>query len=169
MLLTCPAPIVVALKGWVVGGMFERALLCDLRIAGQSTRLWLPEVTHGVVTDSGGLARLFQMAGHGVALDMALTARVMGAEEAAGHGIVSRVLPDDEVDDAAMEMAAAIARQPAFTVKMIRRDMARLATRAVQESIEEEALLQAQVYASDDYAEMKRAKAEGREPEYRNR
>jgi len=169
MLLTCPAPIVVALKGWVVGGMFERALLCDLRIAGASTRLWLPEVTHGVVTDSGGLARLFQMAGHGVALDLALTARVMGAEEAAGHGIVSRVLPDDEVDDAAMEMAAAIARQPAFTVKMIRRDMARLATRVVQESIEEEALLQAQVYASDDYAEMKRAKVEGRDPVYRRR
>jgi enoyl-CoA hydratase/carnithine racemase len=66
-------------------------------------------------------------------------------------------------------MAEAIAALPAFTVKLIRRDIARMATHLVQESMEEEALLQAQVYASDDYAEMKRAKAEGRDPVYRRR
>jgi hypothetical protein len=54
-------------------------------------------------------------------------------------------------------------------VKLIRRDVARMATRLVQESMDEEAILQAQVYASDDYAEMKRAKAEGRDPVYRRR
>ena len=169
MLLDCPAPIIVALKGWVVGGMFERALLCDLRIAGASTKLWLPEASHGVVPDSGGVARLFQIAGHGIAADMALTCRVMEAAEAAQHGIVSRVVDDDEVDDVALAMAERIAALPAFTVKMIRRDIARLATGVVRDSISEEALLQAQVYASDDYAEMKRAKAEDRPPTYHQR
>jgi enoyl-CoA hydratase/carnithine racemase len=169
MLLTCPAPIVVALKGWVVGGMFERALLCDLRVAGESTKLWLPEASHGVVPDSGGMARLFQVAGHGVALDMALTCRVMSADEALQHGVVSRLVADDEVDAVALQMADAIAALPAFTVKMIRRDIARMATRLVQESIEEEALLQAQVYESDDYAEMKQAKAQDRTPRYQGR
>jgi enoyl-CoA hydratase/carnithine racemase len=169
MLLNCPVPIVVALKGWVVGGMAERALLCDLRVAGESTKLWLPEARHGVVPDSGGMARLFQIAGHGLALDMALTCRVLEAQEALHHGVVSRVLPDDEIDDVAIAMAEAIAALPAFTVKLIRRDVARMATHLVQESMEEEALLQAQVYASDDYAEMKRAKAEGRDPVYRRR
>lgn len=169
MLLMCPAPIIVSLKGWVVGGMLERALLCDLRVGSESTKLWLPEARHGVVPDSGGMARLFQIAGHGLALDMALTCRVLDADEALRHGIISRVLPDEEVDDAAIEMAEAIAELPAFTVKLIRRDVARMATPLVQQSMEEEAILQAQVYASDDYNEMKRAKAEGRKPVYRRR
>ena len=82
MLFSCPAPIIVSLKGWVIGGMFERALLCDLRIASETAKLWLPELMHGVVPDSGGVARLFQIAGHGLAADMALTGRVMEAGEA---------------------------------------------------------------------------------------
>jgi enoyl-CoA hydratase len=98
MLLDCPVPIICALKGWTIGGMFERALLCDLRLAGESTKLWLSEMEHGVLPDSGGVARLFQIAGHGLAADMALTGRVMGAEEAFNHGIVSRVVPDDRLD-----------------------------------------------------------------------
>ena len=55
----------------------------------------LPEVGHGVIPDTGGVGRLFQMCGHGVAADMVLTGRPMTAEEALGHGIVSRVVPAD--------------------------------------------------------------------------
>ena len=149
--------------------MFERALLCDLRIAGESVRLWLSELQHGVVPDSGGVARLFQIAGHGLATDMALTGRVMGATEALGHGIVSRVVPDDELDTTGLEMAQQIAGLPAFAVKLFRRDLRRMANRLVQDSMEEEAILQAQLYTSDDYAEFKAAKAEGRAPHYHNR
>lgn len=166
---TLPAPIVVALKGWVIGGSFERALLCDLRIAGESARMRLPEVLHGVVPDSGGTARLFQMAGHGLAADLALTGRVMDAQEALRHGVVSRVVADDELDDASLEIAHAIARAPAFTVKMFRRTLARLAHPPVQRAIEEEALTQSLVFASHDYAEMKAARTEEREPRYRGR
>ena len=165
----CPAPIVVALKGWVIGGSFERALLCDLRIAGESARMRLPEVLHGVVPDSGGTARLFQMAGHGLAADLALTGRVMDAQEALRHGVVSRVVPDEKLDETALETARQIARLPAFTVQMFRRTLARLANPQVQRSIEEEALTQSLVFASRDYAEMKAARAEKREPSYRGR
>jgi enoyl-CoA hydratase/carnithine racemase len=166
---TIPAPIVVALKGWVIGGSFERALLCDLRIAGESARMRLPEVIHGVVPDSGGTARLVQMAGHGVAADLALTGRVMDAAEALRHGVVSRVVPDDKLDETALEIAHAIAKAPAFTVKMFRRTLARLADPMVKASIQEEALTQSLVFASWDYREMKAARAEQREPKYRGR
>ncbi len=94
-----PCPILVALKGWVIGGSFERALLCDLRIAGESARMRLPEVMHGVVPDSGGTARLFQMAGHGLAADLALTGRELGAEEALRHGLLLHGLLDDGIRD----------------------------------------------------------------------
>ena len=164
---TLPAPILAALKGWVIGGSFERALLCDLRIAGESARMRLPEVLHGVVPDSGGTARLVQMAGHGLAADLALTGREMGAEEALRHGVVSRVVADEELDETALEIAHQIARAPAFTVKMFRRTLASLANPAVQRSIEREALTQSLVFASHDYAEMKAARAEAREPDYR--
>jgi enoyl-CoA hydratase/carnithine racemase len=166
---TLPCPIVVALKGWVIGGSFERALLCDLRIAAENARMRLPEILHGVVPDTGGTARLFQMAGHGLVADLALTGRVLDAREALAHGIVSRVVPDDELDATCLEVARQIAKAPAFTVKMFRRTLGRLANPPVQRSIEEEAIAQSMVFASRDYAEMKAARAEEREPRYRRR
>jgi len=166
---TVPAPIVVALKGWVIGGSFERALLCDLRIASESAKMMLPEVRHGVVPDSGGTARLFQIAGHGLAADLALTGRVMDAEEALRHGVVSRVVPDDALDETCLGVAREIAAMPAFAVKMFRRTLARMANPLVQASIQEEAITQTLTQASDDYAEMKSARAEERDPVYRAR
>jgi enoyl-CoA hydratase/carnithine racemase len=166
---TLEAPILVALKGWVIGGSFERALLCDLRVAGESARMRLPEILHGVVPDSGGTARLFQMAGHGIAADLALTGRILDADEALRHGIVSRVVPDDQLDATCLEMAHAIAKHSAFAVKMFRRTLARMADPIVKASIQEEAITQTLVQASDDYAEMKAARAEERDPVYRRR
>ena len=166
---TLHAPILAALKGWVIGGSFERALLCDLRIAGESAKFRLPEILHGVVPDSGGTARLFQMAGHGLVADLALTGRVMDAQEALRHGVVSRVVPDDQLDAACLEIAHAIAKAPAFTVQMFRRTLARLADPDVKRSIQEEALTQSLVFQSRDYAEMKAARAEQREPKYKGR
>ena len=169
LFFSMPCPIVVALKGWVIGGSFERALLCDLRIAGESARMRLPEVLHGVVPDSGGTARLFQMAGHGLVADLALTGRVLDAAEALAHGVVSRVVPDEKLDDTCLEVAHAIAKAPAFTVAMFRRTLRRLADPLVRASLQEEALTQSLVFQSRDYAEMKAARAEGREPRYRGR
>ena len=170
MFLTMPCPIICALKGWVIGGAFERALLCDIRIASVGTRMMLPEVVHGVIPDSGGVARLFQMAGHGLAADLALTGRVMTAEEAYGHGVVSRLVADEaELDTVALSMAETIAAAPAFTVKMARRTISSLGRDEVQRSIDEEAVAQSMVFASSDYAEMKAARAADRVPSYRRR
>ncbi len=170
MFLTMPCPIVCALKGWVIGGAFERALLCDLRVATRDARMMLPEVVHGVIPDSGGVARLFQMAGHGLAADLALTGRVLGAEEAHAHGVVSRLVDsEEELDAVTMGMAETIAAAPAFTVKMARRTLFHLGVPEVQRSIADEALQQSMVFASDDYAERKAAAAEERAPRYRRR
>lgn len=168
-LFTLPCPVLVALKGWVIGGSFERALLCDVRVAGESAKMRLPEIQHGVVPDSGGTARLFQMAGPGLVADLALTGRVMSAAEALQHGVVSRVVPDDDLDDTVFGMARAIAATPELTVRMFLRTLRRLANPLVQESLGEEAVAQAMVFGSQDYAEFKAARAEKREPKYRGR
>ncbi len=127
-----------------------------------STRMMLPEIKHGVIPDSGGTARLFQMAGHGLAADLALTGRVMDAEEALRHGVVSRVVADEKLEEVAMEMCREIASHPPFAVKMIRRTLARIAHPLAQRTMQEESMGMTAIYETQDHAEMKAARAEGR-------
>ena len=160
------APIIVAFHGWAMGGSFQRALLCDIRVAADDSRFRLPEVTHGVIPDTGGVGRLFQMCGHGVVSDMVLTGRVMDANEALTHGIVSRVVALDALDDTVMEMAEKIAAAPMITIKMARRVIKHLSEPEVRTSMADEMIFQTFLTRSDDFAEFKAARAEGREPKY---
>ena len=169
LLWTMPVPIVVALKGWVLGGSFERALLCDMRIAGDDARMGLPETGHGVMPDSGGAARIFQMAGHGLAADLALTGRIIDADEALRHGLVSRVVPAAELDDAVMSVAQEIAKRSPLAIKFAVNVIRGLGIDAVRRVMNEEKLGQTAIFASEDYQEFKAARTENREPKFRGR
>ncbi len=160
------APIVVACRGWVMGGSFQRALLCDLRIAAESTRFRLPELTYGVIPDTGGMGVLYEMCGHGVVSDLVLTGRVMGAEEALRHGIVSRVVPDDELDATVREVAEEIATRSFVAVKMAREVIAHLARPQIRTSMADEMIYQTFISRSDDMAELRAARAEDRAPRF---
>lgn len=160
------APVVVAIHGWAIGGSFQRALLCDVRIASPDARFMLPEVGHGVIPDTGGVAVLHDMCGPGLVSDMVLTGRRLSAEEALHHGIVSRVVPREELDDTAREMAERIAAAPAVTVKLARRVISHLSRPALRASMEDELIYQTFLNRSDDFAELRAARAEGREPRY---
>jgi enoyl-CoA hydratase len=158
LLWTIPVPIICALKGWVLGGSFERALLCDMRVASTDVHMALPEVAHGVIPDSGGAARLFQMCGHGVASDLALTGRVIGAEEALRHGIVSRVVEPDELNKEVRAMALQIASRPPLAVKMALQVIRNLGIPEVERSMHEEMIAQTVVMASDEYKAAREAR-----------
>jgi enoyl-CoA hydratase len=160
------APIIVACKGWVMGGSFQRALLCDMRIAAEGARFRLPEVSYGVIPDTGGVAVLYEMCGHGLASDMVLTGRILSAADALAHGIVSRVVPEDELDTVAREMAEQIAATPAVTVKMAREVIKHLAQPQIRASMNDEMIYQTFINRSDDFQEMRRARAEERAPRY---
>jgi enoyl-CoA hydratase/carnithine racemase len=160
------APVVVACKGWVMGGSFQRALLCDLRVAAEGTRFRLPEVGFGVIPDTGGVAVLHQMCGHGLVSDLVLTGRVMAAEEALAHGVVSRVVAPDDLDATAREMAEQIAAAPAVTVKMAREVIRHLSVPQIRASMADEMIYQTFVNRSDDMAELRRARDEDRPPRF---
>ncbi len=160
------APIIVAIQGWAIGGSFQRAMLCDIRIAAEGARFMLPEVGHGVIPDTGGVGRLYQMCGHGVVTDMVLTGRVMDAAEALGHGVVSRIVAPDKLDDTAWEMAEKIAASPAIAVKLARRVVKHLSEPSLLASMEDELFYQTFLNKSDDFAEFRAARAEGRDPHY---
>ncbi len=160
------APIIVAIQGWAIGGSFQRALLCDIRIAAEGARFMLPELAHGVIPDTGGVGRLFQMCGHGVASDMVLTGRALDAREALAYGVVSRVVAPEELDATAREMAEKVAAAPAVTVKMARRVIRHLAEPEIRSSLADEMIFQTFISKSDDMAELRAARAEGREPHF---
>ena len=126
----------------------------------------LPEVGHGVIPDTGGVGRLYQMCGHGIVSDMVLTGRSLNAEEALRYGIVSRVVPNDELDAVAREMAEKIVASPAVTVKMARHVIRHLSEQDVRTSMADELIYQTFINKSDDFAEFRAARAEDRPPRY---
>jgi enoyl-CoA hydratase/carnithine racemase len=160
------APVLVACKGWVMGGSFQRALLCDVRVAAEGTRFRLPEVTYGVIPDTGGVAVLYEMCGPGLVSDMVLTGRIVSAEEALAHGIVSRVVAEADLDATVREMAEQIASSPAITVKMAREVIRHLALPQIRASMTDEMIYQTFISRSDDMAEMRAARADERPPRY---
>ncbi len=165
-MLDIEAPVIVAMKGWSIGASFQRALIADIRIAAEGARMMLPELNHGVIPDTGGMGRLYQICGHGVASDMVLTGRPMGADEAYHHGVVSRVVPEADLDTTAREMAEKIAAAPRVSVKMARKVIRHLSEPTLRSSMEDELIYQTFISRSDDMAEMRAARAEGRTPHY---
>jgi len=99
---------IAAVDGLALGGGLELAMACTLRVAGARAKLGLPEVKLGLIPGAGGTQRLPQLVGRGRALDIMLTARQVGAEEALRIGLVDRLASGD-VLDAALELAREIA------------------------------------------------------------
>ena len=161
------APIIVPIQGWALGGSFQRALMCDIRICTPDAKFMLPEVGHGVIPDTGGMSVLYEMCGHGVVSDMVLTGRRMEAEEALHHGIVSRIVEAEDLDDTAREMAERIAATPMVAVKLARRVISHLSRPQIRAAMDDELIYQTFLNKSEDFAEFRAARDEGRTPDYR--
>lgn len=93
----CGKPVVAAVNGFALGGGCELAMACHLRVASESAKFGQPEVKLGIGPGYGGTVRLPRLVGKGRALDLLLTARMVGAEEALQMGLVNRVVPADNL------------------------------------------------------------------------
>lgn len=105
-------PVIAAVSGYAVAGGLELALWCDLRVAEQDAVFGVFCRRWGVPLIDGGTVRLPRLVGHGRAMDMILTGRAVGADEAAAIGLADRVVPTGEARRAAEELAAELARLP---------------------------------------------------------
>lgn len=99
---------IAVVHGHAIGAGFQFALGADLRIAAADAQFTMAEPTLGLVPDLGGTKRLVDLVGYSLAADICLTGRRVGADEALRLGLVSRVVPNDELDAAVDEMAAAL-------------------------------------------------------------
>jgi enoyl-CoA hydratase len=114
-------PTIAAIGGWALAGGLELALWCDLRIAGEGSTLGFPERRWGVRLIDGGTQRLARIVGLGRALDLILTGRLVGAEEALAMGLLTEVVPAGQHLVRALEMAEGLARFPQETMLADRR------------------------------------------------
>lgn len=110
--LALTKPVVAAIEGHAVAGGLELALWCDLRVAAADATLGVFCRRFGVPLIDGGTVRLPRIIGQGRALDLILTGRAVGADEAMQMGLVNRVVPPGQARAAAEELARSIARHP---------------------------------------------------------
>lgn len=98
-------PVIAAVNGMAVGGGFELALACDLIVAADHAKFFLPEAQIGIAPDSGGVFRLPRRVPHAIAMELMLTARTLGAQEAKQWGLVNRVVSAERLLEEAWELA----------------------------------------------------------------
>lgn len=102
-------PVIAAVAGYAMGGGCELALACDIVIAAESAQFALPEIKLAMLPGAGGTQRLPRAIGKAKAMDMCLSARMLNAEEADRYGLVSRVVPDAELQAVTLKLATQIA------------------------------------------------------------
>ena len=98
-------PFIAAVGGFALGGGLELALACHIRVASDTARMGLPEVTLGLIPGYGGTQRLARIVGTGRAMEMILSARMVKADEALNIGLVSQVVSRNALMDSALDMA----------------------------------------------------------------
>ena len=114
----CTKPVIAALHGHVAGGGFELALACDIRLVAENVLFSLPEIVLGTIPGSGGLQRLPQVVGLGIAKEWALTGRRIDAQEAYRTGLANHVYPLDRLQAAAIELARTFAERSALSLTL---------------------------------------------------
>jgi enoyl-CoA hydratase/carnithine racemase len=121
-------PVIAAITGYALGGGLELALCADFRVAGEGARVGQPEILLGLIPGAGGTQRLPRLIGPARAKDIVFTGRFVGAAEALAIGLVDQVVPDAEVEAAAVKLAQRFAAGPAVAL--------RAAKQAIDEGLE---------------------------------
>ena len=111
-------PTIAAVNGFALGGGCELAMSCDIRIASDTAKLGQPEVTIGIPPGWGGTQRLMRIVGIAKAKELVYTGRIVKADEAKEIGLVNQVYPLASLQEEAMKMAEAIAKNSAMGVQM---------------------------------------------------
>jgi enoyl-CoA hydratase/carnithine racemase len=165
------APVfVAAIAGHALGGGYEIALACDLRVAAEGGyRIGLPEVTLGLLPGTGGTQRLPRLIGRGRALELMTTGRTVTPDEAHRLGMVDRLVPAGELDKAVAELAATLAGGAPLAVAAVKRAVVDGVDRPLTDGLRHELEQLAPLFASDDAREGMTAFTEKRPARYAGR
>lgn len=162
-------PIVAAVSGWALGSGFELALACDLIVAAKTTRFGQPEVTLGLIPGGGATQRLTRVLGKQRTMELILTARRMGAEQAHDYGLVNVVADRRSWFDSALSLAGQIAERGPLAVRIAKRAVLAADRQVLDEGLETERALYTRAMATEDRIEGVSAFLEGRPPRFSGR
>ncbi len=162
-------PVIAAVAGFAMGGGCELALACDIVIAAESAKFALPEIKLAMMPGAGGTQRLPRAIGKAKAMDMCLSARMLDAAEADRYGLVSRVVPDDQLQASALALATTIAGYSAPALMAIKESVNRAWESSLAEGIGFERRQLHARFASDDAHEGMRAFLDKRKPVFTHR
>lgn len=162
-------PVIAAVSGFCLGGGLELAMMCDFIIASDTARFALPEITLGIMPGAGGTQRLPRAIGKAKAMDLVLTARMMGADEAERSGLVARIVAQDKLLEEALAAAQKIASLSRPAVLMAKETVNRSQEMSLAEGARFERRLFLSMFASEDQKEGMAAFISKRKPNFRNR
>ena len=162
-------PVIAAVAGYAMGGGCELALACDIVIAAESAQFALPEIKLAMLPGAGGTQRLPRAIGKAKAMDMCLSARMLNAEEADRYGLVSRVVPDAELQTMTLKLATQIAGYSLPALMAIKESVNRAHETSLSEGILFERRALHARFASDDAHEGMHAFLDKRKPVFQHR
>ena len=165
----CSKPVIAALQGFCFGVGLELALACDFRIAADDTQLAFPEVTIWMIPGSGGTQRLARLVGLGRAKDIVMRGRRVHAEEALALGLVTEVVPGDELDAAVARLVEELSRHSPLALAMAKRVLNHAYSGPLPLGLELEGLAYGLLQQSHDFREGVEAFTEKRKPEFEGR
>jgi enoyl-CoA hydratase/2-(1,2-epoxy-1,2-dihydrophenyl)acetyl-CoA isomerase len=160
---------VAAVQGHAYGAGLQLALACDFRILADNAKVGLLETRYGLLPDMGATVWLPRLIGDGRAREMILLGEIIDADEARRVGLANRVVPADDLDTAAIDLAGRIAAQPPLAVRGARRAIEAAWHNDESEGFRAAVIHQIDCVTSEDFAEGGRALVEGRAPQWRGR
>ena len=161
-------PVIAAVAGYALGGGCELAMMCDFILAADTAKFGQPEINLGVMPGAGGTQRLTRFVGKSKSMEMNLTGRFMGAEEAERSGLVSRIIPADELIDEAVATASKIAEKGAIAVMATKESVNRAYETTLSEGVRFERRLFHALFSTADQAEGMEAFIDKRQPTFKN-
>ena len=165
----CRKPVIAAVAGYALGGGCELAMMCDFILAADNARFGQPEIKLGIIPGAGGTQRLTRFVGKSKAMEMCLTGRMMDADEAERSGLVSRVVPVDDLLDEALKTATAIASMSRPSVFMAKTAVNKAYETTLTEGVAAERIMFQSLFATEDQKEGMTAFAEKRPADFKNR
>lgn len=159
-------PIIAAVSGYALGGGCELAMMCDIIVASDTAKFGQPEITLGVIPGCGGTQRLIRAVGKSKAMEMILTGKMIDAEQAERDGLVSKVVPGDELIDSAVKMASKIASFSEPVVGMCKETVNAAYEMTLGEGLRFERRIFHSAFALDDQKEGMSAFLEKRKPTF---
>ncbi|MBV0891912.1 enoyl-CoA hydratase/isomerase family protein [Paracoccus sp. Z118] len=142
-------PIVAALNGVAAGSAFQVALLCDLRVAHAGVQMGQPEINSGIATVTGSWI-MREVIGLARTIDLTLTGRMLEASEAYEFGLISRLVPAEDVQQTALELAELLAGKPAGAMRLNRARFADMTQAGFDNAMAEGVRIQREAYASGE-------------------